>query len=318
MKHVKFTLAAVLGLFIVGGTSAQVTIDTSSASPGAGSVLVDANGDGVAVWQAASAGSQGPQGKQGPAGADGAAGAAGDTGPQGAAGADGGSGGAALSDGLWGFWPMYEGGGLIARDVSGNGHAAALDPAAASGIVGWQNFGLIESDLPTTSGGLDLDIHDSSTGAVGTFGRISGTPFGGSMSVTAFIRVNSYPTPQNYGRSQIVSKQNSSQFFVNPDGHLGTWINNGTMNISTGKVNIGQWHYVAVTFDANADVENVYIDGVLDTTHTQTGSMNVNGDVAIGAALDGYYHFEGLIDELRIYNRVLTAAEIIQLWNPAE
>ena len=315
MKHVKFTLAAVLGLFIVGGTSAQVTIDTSSASPGAGSVLVDANGDGVAVWQAASAGSQGPQGKQGPAGADGAAG---DTGPQGAAGADGGSGGAALSDGLWGFWPMYEGGGLIARDVSGNGHAAALDPAAASGIVGWQNFGLIESDLPTTSGGLDLDIHDSSTGAVGTFGRISGTPFGGSMSVTAFIRVNSYPTPQNYGRSQIVSKQNSSQFFVNPDGHLGTWINNGTMNISTGKVNIGQWHYVAVTFDANADVENVYIDGVLDTTHTQTGSMNVNGDVAIGAALDGYYHFEGLIDELRIYNRVLTAAEIIQLWNPAE
>jgi hypothetical protein len=311
-------LAAVLGLFIVGGTSAQVTIDTSSASPGAGSVLVDANGDGVAVWQAASAGSQGPQGKQGPAGADGAAGAAGDTGPQGAAGADGGSGGAALSDGLWGFWPMYEGGGLIARDVSGNGHAAALDPAAASGIVGWQNFGLIESDLPTTSGGLDLDIHDSSTGAVGTFGRISGTPFGGSMSVTAFIRVKSYPTPQNYGRSQIVSKQNSSQFFVNPDGHLGTWINNGTMNISTGKVNIGQWHYVAVTFDANADVENVYIDGVLDTTHTQTGSMNVNGDVAIGAALDGYYHFEGLIDELRIYNRVLTAAEIIQLWNPAE
>ena len=308
----KFVVTTVLGLFIVGGMSAQITLDTSVASPGAGSVLVDADGTGVAVWQAASAGSQGPQGKQGPAGA------AGDTGPQGPAGADGGSGGAALSDGLWGFWPMYEGGGLIARDVSGNGHAAALDPAAASGIVGWQNFGLIESDLPTTSGGLDLDIHDSSTGAVGTFGRISGTPFGGSMSVTAFIRVNSYPTPQNYGRSQIVSKQNSSQFFVNPDGHLGTWINNGTMNISTGKVNIGQWHYVAVTFDANADVENVYIDGVLDTTHTQTGSMNVNGDVAIGAALDGYYHFEGLIDELRIYNRVLTAAEIIQLWNPAE
>jgi len=303
MKHVKFTLAAVLGLFIVGGTSAQVTIDTSSASPGAGSVLVDANGDGVAVWQAASAGSQGPQGKQGPAGADGAAG---DTGPQGAAGADGGSGGAALSDGLWGFWPMYEGGGLIARDVSGNGHAAALDPAAASDIVGWD--GSV----------LDLDANDSPTGAVGTFGRISGTPFGGSMSVTAFIRVNSYPTPQNYGRSQIVSKQNSSQFFVNPDGHLGTWINNGTMNISTGKVNIGQWHYVAVTFDANADVENVYIDGVLDTTHTQTGGMNVNGDVAIGAALDGYYHFEGYIDELRIYERVLSAAEIIQLWNPAE
>lgn len=294
MKHMKFALTAVLGLFIVGGMSAQITLDTSVASPGAGSVLVDADGTGVAVWQAASAGSQGPQGKQGPAG------------PAGPAGADGGSGGAALSDGLWGFWPMYEGSGLIAKDISGNGHAAALDPAAASDIVSWD--GSV----------LDLDANDSSTGAVGTFGRISGTPFGGSMSVTAFIWVKSYPTPQNYGRSQIVSKQNSSQFFVNPDGYLGTWINNGSMNISTGKVNTGQWHYVAVTFDANADVENVYIDGVLDTTHTQTGGMNVNGDVAIGAALDGYYHFEGLIDQLRIYNRVLSAAEIIQLWNPAE
>ena len=294
MKHMKFALTAVLGLFIVGGMSAQITLDTSVASPGAGSVLVDANGDGVASWQAASAGSQGPQGKQGPAG------------PAGPAGADGGSGGAALSDGLWGFWPMYEGSGLIAKDISGNGHAAALDPAAASDIVSWD--GSV----------LDLDVNDSSVGAVGTFGRISGTPFGGSMSVTAFIRVESYPTTQNYGRSQIVTKQNSSQFFVDPDGHLGTWINNGTKNISTGKVNIGQWHYVAVTFDDNADVENVYIDGVLDTTHTQTGSMNVNGDVAIGAALDGYYHFEGYIDQLRIYNRVLSAAEIIQLWNPAE
>ncbi len=305
----KFALTAVLGLFIVGGMSAQITLDTSVASPGAGSVLVDANGDGVASWQAASAGSQGPQGKQGPAGDTGPQGPAGDTGP---AGADGGSGGAALSDGLWGFWPMYEGSGLIAKDISGNGHAAALDPAAASDIVGWS------TQVGAVGSALNLDANDSSVGAVGTFGRISGTPFGGSMSVTAFIWVQSYPTTQNYGRSQIVSKQNSSQFFVDPDGHLGTWINNGTKNISTGKVNLGQWHYVAVTFDDNADVENVYIDGVLDTTHTQTGSMNVNGDVAIGAALDGYYHFEGLIDQLRIYNRVLSAAEIIQLWNPAE
>ena len=54
MKHMKFTLTAVLGLFIVGGLSAQITIDTSIPSPGAGSVLGDASGDGVASWQAAS------------------------------------------------------------------------------------------------------------------------------------------------------------------------------------------------------------------------------------------------------------------------
>ena len=309
----KFTLAAVLGLFIVGGTSAQVTIDVSSPSPGAGSVLGDAAGNGVASWQAASAGSQGAQGEQGPAGDTGPVGADGAAGADGADGADGGSGGTTLSDGLWGFWPMYEGSGRIAKDISGNGRFANLDPAAASGAVGWQS-----QAANTTSGGLDFSTNDSPTGAIGTFGDINGTAFGGSMSVTAFIRVESYPTPQNYSRSQIVTKQNSSQFFVDPSGYLKTWINNGSMNSSNGQLNIMQWHYVAMTFDHNADVENIYIDGVLDSTHTQTGSMNVNGDVAIGAALDGYYHFEGLIDQVRIYNRALTADEIVHLWNPAE
>ncbi len=307
MKHVKFALAAVLGLFIVGAISAQVTIDVSNPSPGAGSVLGDADGTGVASWQAASAGSQGPQGKQGPAG---------DTGPQGPAGADGadgGGGGSTLNDDLWGFWPMYEGAGLTARDISGNGHAANLGPGAASTAVAWRTGG------DTAVGPcLNFDAGVASTAPVGSFADVNGTQFGGSISVIAFIKVVSYPTPQNYSRSQIVVKMNSTQFYVDPSGYLKTWVNGGSTNSSTGQLNLGQWHYVAMTFDHNADVENIYIDGVLDSTHTQTGSMNVNGDVAIGAALDGYYHFEGLIDQVRIYNRVLTADEIVHLWNPSE
>ncbi len=308
MKHVKFALAAVLGLFIVGAMSAQVTIDVSNPSPGAGSVLGDADGTGVASWQAASAGSQGPQGKQGPAGD------AGPQGPAGAAGADGGGGGGStLNDDLWGFWPMYEGGGLTARDISGNGHDANLGPGAASTAVAWRSL-----SGTAVANCLDLDAGVASTAPVGSFADVNGTQFGGSISVTAFIKIHSYPTPQNYSRSQIVVKLNSIQFYVDPSGYLKTWVNGGPTNSSTGQLDLDQWHYVAMTFDHAADVDNIYINGVLDSSHTQTGSINVNGRVAIGAALDGYYHFEGYIDQLRIYNRVLTADEIVHLWNPAE
>ncbi|MDP7395349.1 MAG: LamG domain-containing protein [Lentisphaeria bacterium] len=307
MKHMKFTLTAVLGLFIVGGLSAQITLDTSTASPGAGSVLVDAAGDGVASWQAASSGSQGPQGKQGPAGD------AGPQGPAGAAGADGGGGGSTLNDDLWGFWPMYEGSGLTARDISGNGHDANLGPGAASTAVAWRSL-----SGTAVANCLDLDAGVASTAPVGSFADVNGSHFGGSVSVTAFIRVASYPTPQNYSRSQIVVKLNSIQFYVDPSGYLKTWVNGGPTNSSTGQLDLDQWHYVAMTFDHAADVDNIYINGVLDSSHTQTGSINVNGRVAIGAATDGYYHFEGYIDQLRIYNRVLTADEIVHLWNPAE
>ena len=78
----QFLTAALAVIVTAGFLQAQITLKTDSASPGAGSILVD-QGGGVAAWAEASSGgdgAQGPQGKQGPAGADGAQGPQGDPG----------------------------------------------------------------------------------------------------------------------------------------------------------------------------------------------------------------------------------------------
>ena len=79
MKYLNFAMTAILGLFVAGVAAAQVTIDTSVATPGAGAVLTDALGNGIGSWQLPGVGAQGPQGKQGPAGGDGATGPQGDS-----------------------------------------------------------------------------------------------------------------------------------------------------------------------------------------------------------------------------------------------
>jgi hypothetical protein len=78
----------------------------------------------------------------------------------------------------------------------------------------------------------------------------------------------------------------------------------------------GRWHHVAGTFDGQ--VMRLYVDGV-EQRQTKAGhpgplSRN-NWDVCVGnsigeAVVGNFVAYDGLIDEVRIYNRALSAEEI--------
>ena len=76
---------------------------------------------------------------------------------------------------------------------------------------------------------------------------------------------------------------------------------------------LNQWVMVTATYDGNA--AKMYINGVLG------GSSNISSSVTstnmfIGASNSGgYQDFPGLIDDVRIYNRALSAAEVQALYN---
>lgn len=92
-----------------------------------------------------------------------------------------------------------------------------------------------------------------------------------------------------------------------------TWVNNFNM------IGDGQWHMIAVTWAMN-DIMQVYVDGSLIATSGNASSSTfqpwVNG-ILIGASpqdTQGGIHryFHGLIDNLRVYNYVLTPETIAQ------
>ena len=71
------------------------------------------------------------------------------------------------------------------------------------------------------------------------------------------------------------------------------------------------WHHIAATFDGLE--QNIYLDGKLVSTVENTGEMNINSDpVYIGSNGSSRY-FNGLVDDVQIYDVALSAEEIEDL-----
>ncbi|MBU1720316.1 MAG: hypothetical protein KKA07_14730, partial [Bacteroidetes bacterium] len=81
--------------------------------------------------------------------------------------------------------------------------------------------------------------------------------------------------------------------------------------------NINEWVHLAVTY---ADgVAKFYLNGQFDNQVTLTGNeLNVNTlPVLIGASqgtISGNEYYEGLMDELKIFNCTLTEAQILEIY----
>ncbi len=100
--------------------------------------------------------------------------------------------------------------------------------------------------------------------------------------------------------------------------------NSGWFSISPHDVDyyliLGEWNFIAVTFDTG--FVNLYYNGDLiytDTTIIKYTSLNEYGtdDIYIGRYHTGNpgYSFKGGLDEIRIYNRPLSAGEINDIYN---
>ena len=137
--------------------------------------------------------------------------------------------------------------------------------------------------------------------------------------------------PQDQGRRVIVSKIGKLAGALNQRGYE-YYLNNGLMNLALlGPVaqnyNSGvlvpldnQWHHVTVTVRRAAGGSvRFYLDGALVNAQAGpiTGPIGNSSPLYVGAgtapAPNSFFH--GGIDEVEIFNRVLTPVEIAGLWN---
>ncbi len=103
-------------------------------------------------------------------------------------------------------------------------------------------------------------------------------------------------------------------------GGLRSFIYNGStwLDVSFNTTLAGTgWHHVAVTFDDAANMARLYLDGVQVASASIFSSINysLGSNTFIGKHGNGSpdYDFNGKIDDARVYNRALTAAEIATL-----
>lgn len=80
-------------------------------------------------------------------------------------------------------------------------------------------------------------------------------------------------------------------------------------------INDGQWHFVCAVIDQQQQKLQLFVDDKLDATYSTPGTNIVTQfPLFVGTGRGGVGFFDGSIDEVRLYNRALSASEVQQLY----
>ncbi|WP_278351635.1 endo-beta-N-acetylglucosaminidase H [Chryseobacterium gleum] len=167
---------------------------------------------------------------------------------------------------------------------------------------------------PTGSYALSLD-GSTESGAAGSM-NLSGS----ALSFEGWIKPSSFKSASPYISSIMgteVSDSNSAFLrlgdtsLANNKLQFVVSINNVQQKLASATaLNANTWYHVAATYDG-ANMK-IYINGVLDATKAQTGSVNSTGAFNVGYLYNTSRNFNGKIDEVRVWKRALSQTEISQ------
>ena len=144
------------------------------------------------------------------------------------------------------------------------------------------------------------------------------------LDITASFSIGFWLKPDIIKQSFLVSKHTP---FINNDGSWGFLMHNsgqlqfvfqfgGTDAYSQTNLQPNVWTFVTFTYNHQTNTCYFYINGTLDVSSSATSNIqNTTKSLYIGSDGGSYSFFDGNFDEIRIYNRALTATEIQTLYN---
>jgi hypothetical protein len=94
------------------------------------------------------------------------------------------------------------------------------------------------------------------------------------------------------------------------------WIdtNSDSNIITSGAISTGTWYNFIITWDADGDA-TLYLDGSSVGSLTSSAVSGTSDESRIGVQGTLDRHFDGSIDDPRLYNKTLTATEVSNLYN---
>ncbi len=189
-------------------------------------------------------------------------------------------------------WNLDEGSGTVAGDSSGTGNAGTL-----SGGITW---------VPGVNG--TAVSFDGASGAA-KIASVSGLGSGNvPHTVAAWVKVTQLPA----NRAWILLLGNEGtgahHWLINSSGvtQFGVW-SGAQLNPA---LPVGQWTHVAITFDGSTLTG--YVNGV--AIGSKAATFNLQGDpLTVAQAHLGENYFNGAVDDVQVYDRALSAAEVAAL-----
>jgi len=194
-----------------------------------------------------------------------------------------------ILNGLVGWWKFDETSGTVAYDSSGNGNDGNLmnGPAWTTGKIG---------------GALSFD-------GVNDYVNL------GFVLPMTYTKV-AWVIKTGTSRGNILSYNMSHSFWVDSSGYLAVQhYYSGSVKIADGvHFPLNQWMQVGSTYNADTKTISLFKNGSLVSTSNNIQELSANVRAYVGTYNSSNF-WTGLIDDVRIYDRALSAEEVQALYN---
>jgi hypothetical protein len=210
------------------------------------------------------------------------------------------------ANGLVGWWPFNGN----ANDESGNNNNGTVNGATLTA----DRFGNVGKAYSFDGVSKNINIPNSAS-----------FQFNGGISVSVWIKSNNLPAPVSYvlskGSDGGTGSSNSWMVVSYPNGRTSLDIHgtSGSIEAYVGDTLINN-EWTNFTFTYNGSLGRAYKNGSHVSTFSTNASIFSNSsDLKIGRRYNSGlpYFFDGIIDDIAIYNRALTQQEITGLYQGA-
>ncbi len=201
------------------------------------------------------------------------------------------------------YWPLDEGAGTVAADLTGNGYDGTISTGPT-----WVTPGKIgDGALQFTGAG---DVRGSHVAI-------------DNRSFTIAMWVN--PTLPSSGSQILFSTQSSGATGLNLHLRIGgpastdspvSGIRFGFYNIDLDSpanvLKSNTWYHLTFRYDFEAQQKTIFVDGMQVSQNTSTAFLATTGDIVLGSWAGSAY-FTGIVDDFQIYLRALSATDVVKI-----
>ena len=224
-------------------------------------------------------------------------------------------------------WNLDEPNGIVAHDSAGDNHGILYGANWVNGIIegaldfdGVNDYVSVPNDANlnissaiTISAWINLNVNEGSQCIIGKIASGAGY-FGGGYHL-----LFSDDTGLSDGTFRLVFKKADGTSNTG-SGNYGTNTNWDRVVSEKNDWQEGKWYHVAAAWNGtkNPDGMQIYVDGFPDASHTAGQNSIKANDSALQMGRSLYtsplHQFDGIIDDVRIYCRALSAEEVFEVF----
>ena len=203
------------------------------------------------------------------------------------------------------------------------------------GLIHYYNFDEVSGNLLDLVGGNHGTLFGPTQGVTGKLGSAYG--FNGSSNYIEFESDNLDLSTTNFSiscwikrsggsgsQNTILDKRDSGPdgvvYYIAPDNRLTAVINGSNLIRSAGAViDTETFHHMVLTVDRVGGTASMYLDAVSggNVNISSIGNINVTTNMRMGKRGFGtdFGYFNGILDELKIWNVALSSSEVSDMFN---